>query len=77
MFMYYYTVCYFTCIFYAIVRQISMLFIYNKDSLLCILYCQHCSCHHVASDDVMYHVSEINHLTWNMEDLKESFGHGK
>ena len=54
-----------------------MLFIYNKDSLLCILYCQHCSCHHVASDDVMYHVSEINHLTWNMEDLKESFGHGK
>ena len=29
----YYTVCYFTCIFYAIVRQISMLFIDNKDSV--------------------------------------------
>ena len=32
-FMYYYTVCYFTCIFYAVVRQISMLFIDNKDSV--------------------------------------------
>ena len=35
MFMYYYTVCYFTCIFYAVVRQISMLFIGNKDSVFC------------------------------------------
>ena len=33
--MYYYTVCYFTCIFYAVVRQISMLFIDNKDSVFC------------------------------------------
>ena len=38
MFMYYYTVCYFICIFYAVVRQISMLFIDNKDSVFCILY---------------------------------------
>ena len=30
MFMYYYPVCYFTCIFYAVERQISMLFIDNK-----------------------------------------------
>ena len=29
-----YTVCYFTGIFYAVVRQISMLFIDNKDSVL-------------------------------------------
>ena len=27
--------CYFTCIFYAVVRQISMLFIGNKDSVFC------------------------------------------
>ena len=40
MFMYYYAVCYFTCIFYAVVRQISMLFIDNKDSVVCILTCQ-------------------------------------
>ena len=37
MFMYY-TVCYFTGIFYAVARQISMLFIDNKDSVFCILY---------------------------------------
>ena len=37
MFMYYYTVCYFTGIFYAVVRQISMLFIDNKDFAFCIL----------------------------------------
>ena len=35
MFMYYSTVRYFTCIFYAVVRQISMLFIDNKDSVFC------------------------------------------
>ena len=35
MFMYY-TACYFTGIFYAVVRQISMLFIDNKDSVFCI-----------------------------------------
>ena len=33
----YYLVCYFTGIFYAVVRQISMLFIDNKDSVFCIL----------------------------------------
>ena len=32
------TLCYFTGIFYAVVRQISMLFIDNKDSVFCILY---------------------------------------
>ena len=32
----YYTVCYFTCIFYAVVKPISMLFIDNKDSVSCI-----------------------------------------
>ena len=37
MFMYY-TVCYFTGIFYAVVRQISMLFIDNKDSVFCKLF---------------------------------------
>ena len=31
----YYTVCYFTGIFYAVVRHISMLFIDNKDSVFC------------------------------------------
>ena len=36
MFMYY-TVCYFSGIFYAVVRQISILFIHNKDSVFCIL----------------------------------------
>jgi len=35
MFMYYYTVCNFTCVFYAVVRQISILFIDNKDSVFC------------------------------------------
>ena len=35
MFMYY-TVCYFTGILYAVVRQISMLFIDNKDSVFCL-----------------------------------------
>ena len=35
MFMYY-TVCYFTDIFYAVIRQISMLFIDNKISVFCI-----------------------------------------
>ena len=35
-FMYYYIVCYFTRIFYAVVRQISLLFIDNKDSVFCI-----------------------------------------
>ena len=41
-----YTVCYFTGIFYAIVRQISVLFIANRDFVLCILYiCRHtCTC---------------------------------
>ena len=29
--------CYFTCISYAVVRQISMLFIDNKDSVFCML----------------------------------------
>ena len=29
----YYTVCYFTGLFYAVVRQISMLFVDNKDSV--------------------------------------------
>ena len=37
MFMYY-TVCYFTGIFYAVVRQIYMLFIDNEDSVLFILH---------------------------------------
>ena len=27
--------CYFTCIFYAVIRQISMLFMDNKDSVFC------------------------------------------
>ena len=31
----YYTVCYFTGIFYAVVKQISMVFIDNKDSVFC------------------------------------------
>ena len=34
----YYTVCYLTGIFYAVVRQISMLFIDNKKIVFCILY---------------------------------------
>ena len=38
MFMYC-TVCYFTGIFYAVVRQISMLMIDNKDSVLCVYLC--------------------------------------
>ena len=33
----YYTVCYFTAIFYAVVRQISKLFINNKDSVFIFL----------------------------------------
>ena len=33
----YYTVCYFTELFYVVVRQISMLFVDNKDSVFCIL----------------------------------------
>ena len=33
----YYTVYYFTGIFYAVVRQISMLVIDNKDSVVCSL----------------------------------------
>ena len=37
MFMYYYTVCYFTGIFYAVVWQMSMLFTDNKNSVFCIL----------------------------------------
>ena len=37
MFMYY-TACYFTGIFYAVVRQISMLFIGNKDSVFCTVF---------------------------------------
>ena len=35
MFMYY-TVCYFTGIVYPVVRQISMLFMGNKDSVFCL-----------------------------------------
>ena len=38
--MYYYTACYFTCIFYAVARQISVLFIDSKDSVFCILCLQ-------------------------------------
>ena len=34
-FMDYYTVCYFTGIFYGVVRQISMLFIDNNDFVFC------------------------------------------
>ena len=34
----YYTVCHLTGILYAVVRQISMLFIDNKISVFCILY---------------------------------------
>ena len=36
----YYTVCHFTGIIYALVRQISMLFVDNKDSVVCIHYYQ-------------------------------------
>ena len=32
---FYVHVCYFTCIFYAVVRQISILFINSKDSVFC------------------------------------------
>ena len=35
---------YFTSIFYAVVRHISMLFIVNKDSVFCILYVSLCLC---------------------------------
>ena len=42
MFMYY-TLCYFTGLFYAVVRQISMLSIDNNDSVFCILFSVHCS----------------------------------
>ena len=41
MFVYYYTVCYFTSIFYAVVRHISVLFVDNKDSAFCILSYPH------------------------------------
>ena len=34
----YCTVCYFTGIFYAVIRLISMLLIDNKDSVFCIIY---------------------------------------
>ena len=34
----YYTVCYFTGIFHAVIRQISVLFKGNKDSVFGILY---------------------------------------
>ena len=34
----YYTVCYLTGIVYAVVRQISMLFLVNKIYVFCILY---------------------------------------
>ena len=34
----YYTVCYLTDILYAVIRQISMLFIRNKDPVFCIRY---------------------------------------
>ena len=37
MFVYYYTVCYFTGIFNAVVREISVLFMDSKDSVFCIL----------------------------------------
>ena len=36
--MYYYTVCYFTGIFYAVIRQICMLLIDTKGFVLCILW---------------------------------------
>ena len=39
--------CYFTCIFYAVVGQISMLFIDNKDSVFCVCVCV-CACMHVC-----------------------------
>ena len=42
MFMYY-TGCYFTGIFYAVVGQMSMLFIDNKDSVFGILYERVCT----------------------------------
>ena len=35
----YYTVCYLTGIFYAVVRQIFMLFIDNKISVFCVYVC--------------------------------------
>ena len=38
----YYTVCYLTGISYAVVRQISMLFIDNKISVFCIHTCTPC-----------------------------------
>ena len=38
----YYTVCYFTGIFYAVVRKISMLFIDNKDFVFCTDSCIVC-----------------------------------
>ena len=41
MFVYYYTVCYFTSISYAVVRHISVLFVDNKDSAFCILSYPH------------------------------------
>ena len=40
----YYTVCYPTGIFYAVVRQISMLFIDNKISVFCIFWKHQSSC---------------------------------
>ena len=47
----YYTVCYFTGIFYAVKRQISMLFIENEDSVFYILYSV--TLHHVTGPPVM------------------------
>ena len=38
MFMHYYTVCYFTCIFYAVVRQVSKLFL-DKIKILYSVFC--------------------------------------
>ena len=65
MFVYYYTVCYLTCIFHIVVRQISMLFIDNKDSV--------CTC---VSHGLMYVCVSWTYVRACLMDLSTSMFHG-
>ena len=55
----YYTVCYLTGIFYAVIRQISVLFIDNKISVFCIIVNLN-SGHRRFDERVMYMIENLN-----------------
>ena len=68
----YYTVCYFTAIFYAVARQISMLFIENKISVFCITNCVRNATNIRSVFQVRHTLNKTIHITVTQERAQQS-----